>query len=446
MTADGVTGVPEGRRLSVLDGVRVLDLTRFLAGPFGAMVLADLGADVLKVEQLTGDSTRANPPYFHQGDSAYFLAINRNKRSIALDIRSPEGKRILRELIADSDVVLDNLRAPQRKALGLSFEDISAVNPKIVSVSVTGFGSDGPYADRPAYDIIVEALAGVMSVTGPVGGPSVRAGVPIGDITAGLYAAIAALAGLQTVRSTGRGTHLDVGMLDCQVSLLSYLAQYYFTGGLVATHQGREHVSIPTYNTFSTKDGTEIVIAANTQEQWLALCGVLGREDLAAQPRFRSNPERLRHRDELVPILREEVAKWHREDLDRALVEAEVPVAPINTIDVALRNPQVRHREMVVRSPHRRGGDFLTIGVPVKSRQSPGAKFQSPPALGGDTVAVLHRLGYSDGDIARLQEADVLRAAAGDAPAETAPSRDGELGDDGAHTDSRDLARPGPPE
>jgi CoA:oxalate CoA-transferase len=433
MTAEGFDGAPGGRRLSVLDGVRVLDLTRFLAGPFGAMVLADLGADVLKVEQLTGDSTRVNPPYFHQGDSAYFLAINRNKRSIALDIRSPEGKRILRRLIADSDIVLDNLRAPQRKALGLSFPDIAAVNPKIVSVSVTGFGSDGPYADRPAYDIIVEALAGVMSVTGPIGGPSVRAGVPIGDITAGLYAAIAALAGLQTVRTTGRGTHLDVGMLDCQVSLLSYLAQYYFTGGLVATHQGREHVSIPTYNTFATKDGTEIVIAANTQEQWLALCAVLGREDLTTQPRFGTNHERLRHRDELVPILQEEMAKWHRDDLDRALVEAEVPVAPINAIDVALRNPQVRHRAMVVRSPHRRGGEFLTIGVPVKSEESPGEQFLSPPALGGDTAAVLHRLGYSDEDIAGLQEAGVVRSAAAGAPGGAAPATDGKLGDDGAH-------------
>lgn len=399
---------PAGRRLSLLEGVRVLDLTRFLAGPFGAMVLADLGADVLKVEQLTGDSTRQNPPYYFQGDSAYFLSVNRNKRSIALDIRSTEGKAILRKLIEQSDIVLDNLRAPQRKSLGLSFDELTKINPQIVSCSVTGFGSDGPYTDRPAYDIIVEALGGVMSLTGPTGGPSVRAGVPIGDITAGLYAAIGSLAGLQARRDTGKGTHVDVGMLDCQVSLLSYLAQYYFTGGLVATHQGREHVSIPTYNTFGTKDDTEIVVAANTQEMWRSLCSVLGRDDLPQDPRFETNPKRLEHRAELIPILQDEFAKWTVAALHAALVEAEVPVAPINPIDAALHDPQVVHREMVVKVAHRNGGDYLTVGVPVKSQQSRGAEFRSPPALGGDTTEVLHNLGYTDQDIEALHSAGVV--------------------------------------
>jgi CoA:oxalate CoA-transferase len=408
MSEQTATEPPMGRRLALLDGIRVLDLTRFLAGPFGGMVLADLGADVLKVEQLTGDSTRNNAPYYHQGDSAYFLSINRNKRSIALDIRSPEGAEVLRRLVAESDVILDNLRAPQRTKLGLDYDRLAEVNPKIVSVSVTGFGSDGPYADRPAYDIIVEALAGVMSVTGPVGGPSVRAGVPIGDITAGLYAAIGALAGLQTVRSTGRGAHIDVGMLDCQLSLLSYLAQYFFTGGLVATHQGREHVSIPTYNTFATGDGSEIVIAANTEEQWTSLCAVLGREDLPAEDRYGTNALRLRHRDELLPVLRAEMATWDRDELEQALVAAEVPVAPINTVDVALRSPQAVHRDMVVRAPHRGGGDFTTLGVPVKSEQSRGEDFSSPPALGGDTLDVLRRLGYDQDAIAALDEQGVI--------------------------------------
>jgi CoA:oxalate CoA-transferase len=315
---------------------------------------------------------------------------------------------VLRRLVAESDVILDNLRAPQRTKLGLDYDRLAEVNPKIVSVSVTGFGSDGPYADRPAYDIIVEALAGVMSVTGPVGGPSVRAGVPIGDITAGLYAAIGALAGLQTVRSTGRGAHIDVGMLDCQLSLLSYLAQYFFTGGLVATHQGREHVSIPTYNTFATGDGSEIVIAANTEEQWTSLCAVLGREDLPAEDRYGTNALRLRHRDELLPVLRAEMATWDRDELEQALVAAEVPVAPINTVDVALRSPQAVHRDMVVRAPHRGGGDFTTLGVPVKSEQSRGEDFSSPPALGGDTLDVLRRLGYDQDAIAALDEQGVI--------------------------------------
>jgi CoA:oxalate CoA-transferase len=408
MTEPTESEVPTGRRLSLLDGVRVLDLTRFLAGPFAGMVLADLGADVLKVEQLSGDPVRGNPPYFHQGDSAYFLAINRNKRSIALDIRSAAGAEVLRKLVAESDVVIDNLRAPQRRKLGLDFDRLTEINPKIVSVSVTGFGSDGPYADRPAYDIIVEALAGVMSVTGPIGGPSVRAGVPIGDITAGLYAAIGALAGLQTVASTGVGAHIDVGMLDCQLSLLSYLAQYYFNGGLVAAHQGREHVSIPTYNTFATRDGSEIVIAANTEEQWQSLCGVLDRKDLCAEDRYATNALRLQHRDELVPVLRLEMAKWDRDDLEQALMAEEVPVAPINTIDVALQSPQAAHRDMVVKAPHRNGGEFTTLGVAVKSEQRRGAEFTSPPGLGGDTLEVLRRLGYAQADIDALDAQGVI--------------------------------------
>lgn len=401
---------PSGKRLTLLEGVKVLDLTRFLAGPFAAMVLADLGADVLKVEQLTGDSTRHNPPYFFQGDSAYFLSINRNKKSIALDIRAPKGKEILQQLVRESDVIIDNLRAPQRQSLGLAYEDLARINDQIISCSVTGFGSDGPYSDRPAYDIIVEALAGVMSLTGPTGGPSVRAGVPIGDITAGLFAAIGTLAGLQSRQETGLGVHIDVGMLDCQVSLLSYLAQYYFTGDLVAGHQGREHVSIPTYNTFATKDQIEIVIAANTQEMWQSLCSVLGRDDLPAEERFATNADRLQHRDEVVRLLQDEIMKWHVDDLHAALVQAGVPVAPINTIDTALHDPQVLHREMVVSVPHHAGGKYLTLGVPVKSEAADGQRFISPPALGQHTHAVLRQLGYSGQAIAELEASGIIRS------------------------------------
>ncbi len=400
---------PLGTRLPVLKGVKVVDLTRFLAGPFASMVFADMGADVIKVEQMTGDSTRRNPPYYFNGDSAYFLSINRNKRSIALNIKSEEGHKVLRELIADADILVDNLRAPQREALGLSWEALEAINPKIVSVSVTGFGSDGPYADRPAYDIIVEALGGVMSVTGPFGGPSVRAGVPIGDITAGLYAVIGGLGGLQTVARTGKGVHMDVGMLDSQVSLLSYLAQYYFIGGLVPSHQGRAHLSIPTYNTFATKDDSEIVIAANTNEMWRSLCHVLGRDDLADDERFVTNPERLKHQDELLPILADEFRKWTAEDLDRALVAAEVPVAPIKSVDQALADEQVRHREMVVRVPHRDGGEFLTVGVPIKADHAgEGTEFLTPPGLGQHTAELMHSLGYTDEQISALEAAGAI--------------------------------------
>jgi CoA:oxalate CoA-transferase len=393
---------PQGQRLSLLSGVRVLDLTRFLAGPFASMVLADLGASVLKVEPLMGDSTRVINPYFFEGDSAYFLSVNRNKESIALDLRSPASKEVMRRLVERHDVILDNLRESQRSALGLSFDELREINPRIISCSVTGFGSDGPYSDRPAYDIIVEALGGIMSLTGPEGGPSVRAGVPIGDIAAGLYAAIATLAGLKSLEATGQGVHVDVSMLDCQVSLLSYLAQYYFTGGLVAKHQGRAHLSIPTYDTFVTKDGADIVIAANTQEMWVSLCAVLGDTELTTDSRFISAADRLKHRDELTPILQKLVAQAELSDLYAALVAAAVPVAPINSIDATLDDAQVAHREMVVTSPHRSGTDFLTLGVPVKSEQARGQQFSSPPGLGGDTDRVLRDLGYNDVEIQAL--------------------------------------------
>jgi CoA:oxalate CoA-transferase len=402
-------GIKRGRRLNLLDGLKVIDLTRFLAGPFGSMVLADMGADVLKVEQLTGDSTRDNPPYYFQGDSAYFIAINRNKRSISLDIRSVEGKEILRKLIADADIVLDNLRVPQREALGLSFGDLKKINPRIVSVSVTGFGSDGPYEDRPAYDIIVEALGGIMALTGPIGGPSVRAGVPIGDIVAGLYLAIGSLAGITSRNATGIGMHVDVGMLDAQVSLLSYLAQYYLTGGLIPTHQGREHVSIPTYNTFATKDDSEIVIAAMTDEMWVSLCSVLGRDDLPKEADFETKANRLRNREGLLAVLRGEILEWDSQELFEALIAVEVPVAPIYKMDQALSSPQVRHREMVVSVPHRKGGEFLTLGVPVKTEDLQGGEFQSPPGLGEHSTDVLRSLGYSDDQIDALASSGIVR-------------------------------------
>jgi CoA:oxalate CoA-transferase len=401
--------VSRGKRLSLLKDIKILDLTHFLAGPFGSMVLADMGASVLKVEQLTGDAVRKSPPYFHEGDSAYFLSVNRNKESIALDLRTPQGKEVMRRLVERADVVLDNLRASQRAALGLSFDDLKKINPQIVCCSITGFGSDGPYSDRPAYDIIVEALGGIMSLTGPVGGPSVRAGVPIGDITAGLYAVIGTLAGLESRRATGEGTHIDISMLDCQVSLLSYLSQYYFTGGLVASHQGKAHVSIPTYNTFETSDAREIVIAANTQGMWEALCKVLGREELRDDERFTDNVARLAHRDVLVPILQSEIAKRGSAELYEALVAAGVPAAPINSIDITLQDPQVRHRNMVVTSPHRGGADFLTLGSAVKSAYSAGEDFQSPPGLGQQSESVLAGLGYTPAEIEELAQANVVR-------------------------------------
>lgn len=397
-----------GKRLTHLEGVRVLDVTRALAGPFAGMVLGDLGADVIKIEPLGGDPTREHPPYEFGGDGGYFLAANRNKHSIALNLRSDEGREVMSRLVRTSDIVLDNLRTRQRTSLGLDFATLSALNPMIVSCSLTGFGSGGPYADRPAYDIVVEALAGVMSLTGPIGGPSVRAGVPIGDIVAGMYAVIGMLSGLQHRREHGTGTHVDISMLDCQVSLLSYLAQYYLLSGDVATHQGSGHVGNPMYDSFKTLDGKEIVMNAGNDDKFQAVCKVLGREDVASDPRFADRRGRLEHRAELQDIMRSEMGKRTERDLYAAYLAVGVPSAPINSIDRALADPQVRHRGMVVQIPHHSGTPFLSLGSPVKSEDAEGAPFLSPPAKGMDTTRLLAEIGYSAEDVDELERKGVV--------------------------------------
>lgn len=391
-----------GQRTSLLSGVRVVDLTRFLAGPFGSMILGDIGADVIKVEMLTGDTTRVIPPHSFQGDSAYFLSINRNKKSVAVDLKTKAGREVVQRLIASADIVLDNLRLAQRRELGLEYSQLKSVKPDIISCSLTAFGSEGPYEDRPGYDMVVQALSGVMSLTGEEGGKSVRAGVPIGDVVAGLYLVIGALGALEHRRATGEGQHIDVGMLDCQVSLLTYLASYYFVGGVVAGHQGRGHLSLATYNTFETSDGAEIVVCANTQAMWESLCGVLGRKELIDDPDYRTTVDRLNHKSALLAILGAEFAKWSIADIYPALVAAEVPAAPIQAIDQVLSDEQVLLRNMVVDVPHRKGGSYRAVGSPIKSSIATTGPFLSPPGIGEHTEHVLQDIGFSADEIAEL--------------------------------------------
>lgn len=385
-------------REGLLGGVRVLDLTRFLAGPYATMIFADMGASVIKIEDAEGDGTRVLPPHFVNGDSAYFLSVNRSKHSVQLDLRSEDGQDLLRRLVAESDVVIDNLRAEKRTELGLSHDHLAAINPMIVSCSLTGFGSDGPYSDRPAYDIVVQALSGVMSLTGERGGRPVRAGVPIGDLVAGLYAVIGVLGALNERATSKRGQHIDVAMLDCQVSLLSYLASYFFAGGEAPGPQGRSHDSIPTYDTFQCADGADVVVAANTERMWQQLCGVLDRPDLTDDERYRTNADRLRNRGTLTvelasAFLCDSAASW----ADR-LNAADVPCARVQNVEEALSDPQVRHREMVWSVPHRDGLTFDCVGSPIKaSRSRPSSPF-SAPGLGQDTEMV-QRLLATYGDV-----------------------------------------------
>ena len=286
-----------------LSGVRVLDLSQVLSGPFCTQMLADLGADVIKVEGPQGDIARGMPPYYLGSDSVYYLAINRNKRSIVADMKTAEGLDVVRRLAVASDIVIENFRPGVCERLGLSAKALRIDKPALIWCSITGFGQDGPYRDKPAYDLIVQALSGGMSLTGERDGVCVRAGIPIADLAAGMYAATAVLAALHRRTETGRGEYIDISMLDCQVAMLVYQAAFYLHSGNVPGRQGREHDSIATYGTFKAKDGMELVIAALNDHMWQSLCSVLGCQELLADARFASARDRAKNRDVLVPLI-----------------------------------------------------------------------------------------------------------------------------------------------
>jgi CoA:oxalate CoA-transferase len=392
-----------------LSRLLVLDLTQFLAGPYAAQIFGDLGARVIKIEPPGGEMTRSIAPHFVKGESAYYLAVNRNKESLAIDLKTARGRAILLDLVRHADIVLENFRPGVAARLGLGYEALKAVNPKIVVCAISGFGQTGPYRDRPAYDIIVQAMSGGMSMTGELGGKPVRAGIPLGDLSAGLYAVIGALAAVERVRHDGVGAYVDVSMLDCQISMLVYQAAYHLIAGVVPGTQGREHVSFPTYRAFRCADGIEIVVAANTERMWSDLCAALGCGELPAEPRFRLNEDRLRHRAELAPLLEAAAAKIQSEHLLTRLAAAQVPAGPINTLDRALADPQVRHRDMVMELTDGDGDSIRVAGTPLKFEGGFPCKHAYPHRLGADTADILRELlGMPADEVARLAKEGVI--------------------------------------
>lgn len=371
-----------------LAGLRVLDLTTFLSGPYATQILADLGADVVKVEPPTGDSSRAIPPHFIDGESAYFLSVNRNKRSVVADLKTSEGRRLLGELADVADIVIENYRPGVLDRLGLRYDDLAARHPTVVWCSISGFGQDGPYRERPAYDMVVQALSGGMSLTGLPDGPPVRSGIPIGDLSAGMYAVIGILAALRQRAVTGLGRRLDISMLDCQISMLSYQGVYHLLAGTMPGRQGRAHDSIPTYRAFTAGDGVDLMVTANTEGMWRGLCDVVGRPELTTDPRFADGARRQANRAALAPLLEEAFAARSAADWLSLLHAAEVPAAPVNTVAAALADPQVSHRHMVVEaatgdpdSADRRR--LRLLGNPVKFADGgTDTGFRRPPLLG----------------------------------------------------------------
>ncbi|MGF6636533.1 crotonobetainyl-CoA:carnitine CoA-transferase CaiB-like acyl-CoA transferase [Paraburkholderia sp. MM5496-R1] len=406
--------------MGALSHIRVLDLTRVLAGPWCAQTLADFGADVIKIERPeVGDDTRHwGPPYLKTPDgadtreAAYYLAANRNKRSVTLDIASPEGQRIVRELAAQSDVVLENYKVGQLKKYGLDYDSLKEVKPDLIYCSVTGFGQTGPYAQRAGYDFIVQGIGGFMSITGerdaqPGGGPQ-KAGVAIADLMTGMYSTIAVLTALTHRDRTGVGQYIDMALLDVQVAMLANMNSNYLASGQPPARWGNAHPNIVPYQTFQTSDGW-IIVAVGNDGQFRKFVEVGGRPELADDERFATNPARVRNRELLVPMLADMVRLQGKQHWIAALEAAGVPCGPINNLDEVFDNEQVVARGLQVDLPHPSGGTVKLVRNPITMTGTPPQALSHPPLLGEHTERVLSDvLGYDAQTIAELKRKAVI--------------------------------------
>lgn len=396
-------------REGALGGLRVLDLTRILSGPFASMVLADLGADVIKIEDTRGgDDTRRWGPPFQGEDAAYYHAVNRNKRSLAVDLKTPEGLSIVRSLALSADVVLENFRPGTADRLGLGYDELSAQNPRLVYGSVSGFGQTGPDSRRAGYDAIAQAMSGVMGITGPADGEPVRFGVAGADLGAGMWVVIGVLAALRSRDTTGRGQHVDVALLDGMVSWLTYGAQNYFATGKRPHRHGSAHPNIVPYQAFPTADG-DIMVAVGNDSLWARFAPVVGLRHLVDDPRFATNPDRVSRRDELLPLVEEAFLARPATEWAELLEEAGVPAGPVHEVDEALAHPQVLARDMVVDLPHRDLGEVRTLGSPLKLSGTPTTLRHASPAYAEHTRELLASMGLDDEAIDAMVQAGAVK-------------------------------------
>jgi glutaryl-CoA transferase len=395
---------------SLLDGVRVLDLSRVLAGPYCTMVLGDLGADIIKIEAPgLGDDTRHwGPPFAEGGESAYFLCVNRNKRSMTLNLKTEQGIQILKELIQQSDVLVENFRVDTMDKWGLSYETLQQLKPGLIYCSITGYGYTGPYRDLPGYDFIIQAQGGVMSITGPDEGEPSKVGVAIADITAGLFACNAILAALYGHQKSGRGQRIDISLLDSQIAWLANVGSNYLISGEKPLRYGNAHPNIVPYQTFKASDGY-FALGIGNDGQWKQFCERVGRKEWAEDHRFKTNANRVENRKILIPLLDElflryEIAHW------LAILEAiGVPCGPINTIDQLFDDPQVQAREMVIQVDHPRAGLIKMVASPLKIPTAPVKVRLPPPTLGEHTEIILHDLlGYDRNTVEELRTSQII--------------------------------------
>ncbi len=399
-----------------LEGIRVLDLTRALAGPYCTMMLADLGADVIKVERpVRGDDSRGwGPPFVGQpygpypGESAYFIAANRNKRSITVNLKSPEGQEIVRQLASASDALVENFRTGVLDGMGLGYENLHGLCPCLVYCSISGYGRTGPYAERPGYDFIIQAEGGMMGITGPEEGPPSRVGVPIVDITAGMFAATSILAALRARDHTGAGQLVDISLLDTQVALLANVASNYLIGGAPPRRLGNAHPNIAPYEAFRARDRWFALAAAN-ERQWATLCAAIGRPGLKDDPRFATNGARVSNRPALVGLLNDVFAARDAGEWLADLREAGLPCGPINAVPDVFDHPQAQARDLALEAEHPTAGPIQMTGFPYKLSQTPAEVRRPPPLLGQHTEEVLvDLLGYSADQVAAFREREII--------------------------------------
>jgi len=387
-----------------LDGIRVVDLSRVIAGPWCGALLADLGADVIKVEDTgPGDESRTWPPH-KDGEAAAYLLFNRNKRGIALDLKTPEAVEVVKRLVQGADVLVENFRTGTMESFGLGYDVLAQINPRVIYCSVSAFGRTGPRKDSPGYEALMQAFSGIMSITGEPGGQPVRAGVSFLDLTTGILCALGISNAIIQRERTGLGQRVDASLLETAVSLLAFHAEGYLLTGAMPRALGSGHPSLSPYRNFKCRDGQWIFIAAANDRFWQKLVKALGLTELAADSRFEKNQGRVANRAELEGILEKAIGELDREPLLKRLEEADVPATPVNTVDQVMNDPQTAERGIVQRVTHPRLGEIPVVGTPLKfSRMSPGVR-RAAPLRGEHTDAVLTDLGYSPDQIKALRD------------------------------------------
>lgn len=392
-----------------LSGVRVLDFSRVLAGPFCTMLLGDLGADVIKIENPgAGDDTRQWGPPWHGDQSAYYLSINRNKRSLTLNLKTPQGRDIARHLAARSHVLVENFKVGQMAGFGLGYDDLKAINPALVYCSITGFGQYGTYADRPGYDFIVQAMSGLMSITGPLEGEPHKVGVAVSDVFTGLFALSAILAALRHAERTGAGQHIDLALLDSQIAALVNVASNTLVSGQTARRFGNGSANLVPYQAFRASDG-DFTVGVGNDRQFAALCALIGQPELARDPRFATNPARVEHRADLIPILQAAFETKPAHEWVDSLLAAGIPAGPINDVATILHDPHVQARGLLHEIIAANGQPLKLVGSPAQFSATPAEIRLPPPALGQHTDIILREeLGLDEATIAQYREAGII--------------------------------------